>query len=127
MKVVTVARKPLSESSVAQNVLEHGTGAINIDGCRISMGEEYDPTKIQRQQSAGRGSIRGAFGAGSLVGTEIPTYKPGGRWPANLILSTKHTSGMFGIGQPGQIYTAVDGDNLSAARFFKSVNMEDPE
>lgn len=32
---VAVARKPISEDSVAENVLEHGTGALNIDGCRV--------------------------------------------------------------------------------------------
>jgi hypothetical protein len=31
-----MARKPLSEKTVAENVLKWGTGAINIDGCRIS-------------------------------------------------------------------------------------------
>jgi hypothetical protein len=34
MEMITVARKPL-EGTVAQNVLEWGTGAINIDGCRV--------------------------------------------------------------------------------------------
>ena len=32
---IVMARKPLSESSIADNVLKHGTGAINIDGCRV--------------------------------------------------------------------------------------------
>lgn len=36
LEPVTVARKPLSEGTVAANVLAHGTGAINIDGCRVS-------------------------------------------------------------------------------------------
>ena len=32
---ICVARKPLSEKTVAKNVLKHGTGGINIDGCRV--------------------------------------------------------------------------------------------
>jgi len=32
---VVMARKPLAENTVAENVLKHGTGGINIDGCRI--------------------------------------------------------------------------------------------
>ena len=32
---IVVARKPLSESTIAKNVLEWGTGGINIDGCRV--------------------------------------------------------------------------------------------
>ena len=37
---MVLARKPLSESTVAKNVLAHGTGALNIDGCRVATGEE---------------------------------------------------------------------------------------
>ena len=82
---IVVARKPLV-GTVAANVLEHGTGALNIDACRVSMGTEYDPAKVQRQQHSD-GSVEGAFGAAALVGTEIPTYNPQGRWPANLVLT----------------------------------------
>ena len=32
---IVMARKSLSEKSVKENVLKHGTGAINIDGCRV--------------------------------------------------------------------------------------------
>jgi len=39
MKVIHVLRKPKSEGSVAQNVLKHGTGALNIDASRIGTGE----------------------------------------------------------------------------------------
>ena len=81
---VVVARKPLT-GTVAANVLEHGVGGLNIDGCRIDMGAEYDPTKVQRQHYSS-GAIEGAFGAASLIGKEIPTYNPAGRWPANVIL-----------------------------------------
>ena len=80
---IVVARKPLI-GTVAANVLRHGTGALNIDSARVDMGDEYDPTKIQRQQHSS-GAIDGAFGAASLIGKEIATYKPGGRWPANVI------------------------------------------
>lgn len=80
---VVVARKPLI-GTVAENVLTYGTGGLNIDGTRVAMGDEYDPTRMQRQQHSS-GAIDGAFGAASLIGTEIQTYKEGGRWPANVI------------------------------------------
>lgn len=35
----TVARKPLAEKTVAKNLLEYGTGALNIDGCRVGTDE----------------------------------------------------------------------------------------
>ncbi len=67
---VLVCRKPIAAGmTVAGNVVEHGCGALNIDGCRIPMGAEYDPTKIQRQQRA-NGSVQ--FGSSGLIGTEIP-------------------------------------------------------
>ncbi len=39
LEPITVARKPLSEKTVAANVLKWGTGGINIDGCRVETGE----------------------------------------------------------------------------------------
>lgn len=41
---ICMARKPLSEKSIAENVLKHGTGGINIDDCRI--GSEVRTTPI---------------------------------------------------------------------------------
>jgi len=46
-----LVRKPLSESSIARNVLEHGTGAINIDKSRVN-GERY-PANLLLTHSAG--------------------------------------------------------------------------
>jgi protein-L-isoaspartate O-methyltransferase len=36
VEIAVLARKPLGEGTVARNVLRHGTGAINVDGCRVS-------------------------------------------------------------------------------------------
>jgi site-specific DNA-methyltransferase (adenine-specific) len=80
---IVVARKPLA-GTVATTVLQYGTGALNIDRCRIGMGDEYDPDKVQRQQRAD-GPVQ--FGAAGLIGSEIPTYNPSGRWPANFVLT----------------------------------------
>lgn len=78
---IVVARKPLV-GTVAMNVLLHGTGAINIDGCRIETDE-------QLQGSTVRDDIRGgAFAAGHKPNPgDIPPYVQNGmgRWPANVI------------------------------------------
>jgi site-specific DNA-methyltransferase (adenine-specific) len=95
MEPVVLARKPLAQTTVAKQVLKTGTGALNIDGCRVSMGEEYDPSKVQRQQNS-KGVIKGAFGAANLIGKTIQTYKPGGRWPANVVL--QHSEGCECVG-----------------------------
>jgi site-specific DNA-methyltransferase (adenine-specific) len=77
---IVVARKPLV-GTVAANVLEHGTGALNIDACRIQhdaksaawvekwSGHEGHP------EQPGWGSIGQKFGG-----------SPAGRWPANVVL-----------------------------------------
>jgi hypothetical protein len=77
---IVMARKPLI-GTVAANVLQHGTGALNIDGARVDMGDEYDPAKIQRQSTTPNVN----FGASGLIGKEIPIYNARGRWPANVI------------------------------------------
>jgi hypothetical protein len=47
-----LARKPLSEPTIAANVLKHGTGAINIDGCRVEGdkgwpdSKQYNPSNL---------------------------------------------------------------------------------
>jgi DNA modification methylase len=83
---IVLARKPL-DGTVANNVLVHGVGGINIDGCRVEYPEgEVDFDRVQRQQADGSGNtISNAFGASALVGTEIKTYKENGRFPANFI------------------------------------------
>jgi site-specific DNA-methyltransferase (adenine-specific) len=81
---VIVARKPLV-GTVAENVLTHGTGALNVDGCRVATddplgGGAYATKPTERDQlwgdDAGNSWRRG--GAGEF-------QQPPGRWPANLI------------------------------------------
>jgi len=71
---IIIARKPL-EGTVADNVLTHGVGAINVDGCRI--GDEMIKTN-------GRGSQNGVTPivpqSADYVGSEHH-----GRWPANIL------------------------------------------
>ncbi len=69
----TLARKPMSEKTVAANVLKWGTGGINIDGCRVE-GE-----KPLRETTEGK---EGLFGMGSRKAVGTTTQ---GRFPANLI------------------------------------------
>lgn len=81
---IVVARKPFP-GTVAGNVVAHGTGALNIDACRIGMGDEYDPTKVQRQSSASAG-MSALGSSGFAADHEQPTYNAAGRWPANVVL-----------------------------------------
>lgn len=110
MIVVSVSRRPLVAGSVAANVLEHGTGAMNIDGCRIAHGADVDLSEVHRQHAqGGHTAVKGAFDAEALVGKEIQMYKPGGRWPSNLIL--QHLPGCTKAGT-----TQVRAKQLTAGR-----------
>lgn len=81
---ITLARKPLG-GTVAANVLRHGTGALNIDACRIEHGADVDTTREQRQ-SVGSAMMSGLEGGDYGAGHVQPLYADGGRWPANVVL-----------------------------------------
>jgi DNA modification methylase len=73
---IVLARKPLV-GTVAANVMQHGTGALNVDGCRIATDEN-------------RARMNNARTSGSsyIVQREAKLVDPGGsgRWPANVLL-----------------------------------------
>jgi len=84
---IVMARKPL-EGNVAQNILEHGTGGINIDGCRVDFVSDED-----RQESTAKNQHQD-FGTEPMTNNTVygdysmmkPTnYNPPGRFPANFI------------------------------------------
>jgi DNA modification methylase len=80
LEPITLARKPLV-GTVAANVLEHGTGGINVDGCRVGISAGYKC--IGGALSAnGRGEGVNYAGGGHDGSTKENTS---GRWPANLI------------------------------------------
>ncbi len=79
MELWTLARKPLSEPTVAANVLKWGTGGINIDGCRVSTDEHLGRPQgtMPQPMDWGNKSIEGKVFTTS--GSSL------GRFPANLI------------------------------------------
>ena len=78
LEPITVARKPLG-GTVAENVLRHGTGAINVDGCRVEAGDGYTENAVTQGVNTARTSYDPL--------QERRTFEPSasGRWPANLI------------------------------------------
>lgn len=128
---IVLARKPLV-GTVAANVLAHGTGAINIDACRVGTSE----TIVATRNIALGSSSSGVYGAADKPG--VYEQQPGGRWPANLVhdgseevlagfpegrSAGNYPSESVGTGKgttylptkpQGQLYS----DSGSAARFF---------
>jgi site-specific DNA-methyltransferase (adenine-specific) len=135
LEPITMARKPLT-GTVAANVLEHGTGALNVDGCRVGMASD-DNIYATNPHTVTKGGGIASVGLGANL------YKPSplGRWPANLIhdgsdevvgLFPQQQSGGFsqGMVQHSRTFNVAKGveaervrdarapDAGSAARFF---------
>lgn len=104
LEPITVARKPLI-GTVADNVLAHGTGALNIDGCRVGNFQNTTPSGVDRRNA--KLAEMGYRPSEYQMGTKLPDTPPG-RWPANLIHDgSEDVTGLF----PGA-------EDQSAARFF---------
>jgi len=103
LEPITVARKPFP-GTVAENVLQHGTGALNVDGCRVG-------TEVLREQRAGQSQI-GTFERDDMITPEWT-----GRFPANLIHDgSEEVVGLF-----------PDDGEASAARFFYCAKADSSE
>ena len=78
MELWTLARKPLSEKTVAENVLKWGVGGINIDGCRV---ETQDTYSYKKCGGSSFGISKGIDGTREYSANN----NPNGRFPANVI------------------------------------------
>lgn len=75
---IVMARKPLI-GTVADNVQQWRTGAINVDACRVETGDTYSYPN-------GAGGCAFSIGVGvDGTRTDTPSMHSLGRWPANLI------------------------------------------
>lgn len=82
---IVLARKPLAEKTVARNVLAHGTGAINVDACRIGLKDDESAEALQARSGGVRG-FRDRY-VGGVDRIPIPPLDMSrGRWPANVVL-----------------------------------------
>ncbi len=137
---ICMARKPIP-NTVAANVETHGTGAINIDACRIHSDDAKGGEYSQRRMAPGH--VVNSTGAYKQDVQFIGAMKPG-RWPANLIhdgsdavvamfpteagaaasvTGTEPTANGFSgavsySGMRKRVPGAFHGDSGSAARFF---------
>lgn len=77
---IVLARKPLT-GTVAGNVLAHGTGALNIDGCRVGSEQRMNPPAGNKPG--------GASYVMSVIGMpqDVEPRPAEGRWPPNILLS----------------------------------------
>jgi DNA modification methylase len=112
LEPITVARKPLC-GTVAANVLEHGTGGINVDGCRV--GTEERPRLEAGFVRNGR-TDEEVFATGYGRPKEI-NGTVSGRWPANLIHDgSDEVVGLFPESDGGAFPKHTRGDSLISFR-----------
>ena len=114
LELITLARKPIAEASVARQLLATSTGAINVDGCRVPMVGGLPSEQVGRWPANvvhdGSDEVLAAFAlygdakgqAGAVSGAE-----PSGQFP--------NTLGTF---NGSRVPALPRGDSGSAARFF---------
>ncbi|RWP29880.1 site-specific DNA-methyltransferase [Mesorhizobium sp.] len=119
LEPIYLGQKPFSEKTGPANILKHGTGAVNLHGCKVGDGRESrardgEPAMVRRYTDRGAtdfAALPGAARGGS----------PEGRSPSNLILDgSKSVIDLFPFGKsraPGTVMTG-HGDEGSNARFF---------
>jgi len=104
---VTIARKPL-DGTVANNVLEWGTGGMNIDATRVPMSDEdYEKLSSGVERIREKGGTMGNSWKNSSDLSGANPVNPAGRWAANFIHD--------GSQEVLELFPDVKG---SAARFF---------
>ena len=92
---IYLARKPF-KGATFRNVLEHGTGALHIDACRIG---RVEGDRTEYGHHGGYADSRAVFGQQPERGAYVPA--DAGRWPANLILD--EAAGEMLDGQTGTL------------------------
>lgn len=137
LEPIVLARKPLT-GTVAANVLQHGTGALNIDASRVDMAGE--------SVTCGQGGDHFSIGSGDKTRGTTFTSHAKGRWPANVIHdgseevtgSFPENAGAFApvrgtepsnainnvLGARDRVGTHHHGDSGSAARFYYSAKAD---
>ena len=131
---ICVARKPLI-GTVAENVLQYGTGAFNIDGCRVGSEGGTSIENVENVERTGNNNVYGVY-KNEAFGKPVIGL---GRWPANLIhdgsaevlagfpetLSkwskskpAEQSGGFIGFAHNSKYSENFIGDRGSAARFF---------
>ncbi len=135
-------RKPLSESTVAGNVLKHRTGALNIDASRVAFVSDTEREGVKRPDSKDSWAEWSVTNGGQNTHHKLGKARAGcqgndfGRWPAHLLHDGSDDvlaafpetrargnqgteiggGGMYGHGKFS--LPAFAGDSGSAARFF---------
>jgi DNA modification methylase len=109
-----LVRKPLGESTVAKNVLKHGTGGLNIDASRISVSAN-DPNHRDVSAKTTLGTTFGSKEEIKSITSKDSQLPSNGRFPANFVLS--HNEDCEDACTEGCAVKMLD-EQSGASRFF---------
>ena len=105
---IVLARKPLSEKTIVENCIKHGTGALDIDGCRIPTSEEI----TNHSRSSESAISKGKYGDSKAQETHQTKGQEQGRFPANLLVTddalSKEKSRYFDIDVWGEKHGLIN-------------------
>lgn len=129
----TLVQKPISESSIAKNILKWGTGALNIDGCRVPTdeawersnenrgktfhGQEYKDNGNTNSNPLGRVPANLIHDGSDVVINQFPESKSSNTPRINNQVKSSHREGAI-FGKYNNCVTHGYSDEGSAARFF---------
>lgn len=119
---IVLARKPLDHGlTIAENVLKHGTGGLNIDASRIGYASEADKKSALPGDGKSASSIYSATADGS-----VPWVQPEqGRFPANIILdeeAARLLDEQSGVSGGGKFKAARQARSEQASQSWKNVS-----
>ena len=138
---IVMARKPLSDKTIVGNVIEWGTGGINIDDSRITYSENDDPRIGKNYVHSAKAGLENGSKKDNSSGEVQQLHNSEGRFPANVIFDeeaaavldsqtgilksgsncVRRQEGFFlehgGLGKAGDVQTTY-GDSGGASRFF---------
>jgi len=144
---ITVARKPI-EKTVVENVLKHGTGGINIDGCRVGgsggcrkadggggvgggakKGTGGDPNNAPTGggENFGRGAANFIHDGSEEVMALFPETQSGKMNSGHKRTTDESPNGIFGKFDVNHPLSETFGDSGSAARFFYTAKASQSE
>lgn len=85
---IVVARKPLEDNlTIAENVLKHGTGGININASRVPLDKDVDASQLRTMNRSKREEDTNgqSWGLSKNQGDNPQVVREDGRFPANII------------------------------------------
>jgi site-specific DNA-methyltransferase (adenine-specific) len=110
-------QKPIAAPSAALNLLKHGTGALNIDACRIPTFSKIPDAKLLPFKGG-----RFLWEKSSTPRTQVYKAHPQGRHPANLILTKDYDTDSC----PVRMLDDESYNNRKISEYFKVFHPERP-